>query len=214
MRLFATPKPAYVPVMPPTVRFAPSPTGRLHLGNARTAAVNWLFARRHGGRLILRLDDTDRERSRPEHEVAIREDLRWLGLGWDAEARQSERDAVYAAALERLRAAGRAYPCYETPDELEARRAAQLARGQPPLYDRAALGPHDTERTRAEAAGRHPHWRFDLQNEPERLDDLVHGPVEIPLAGTLSDPVVRRETDRRPTSSPRSSTTSTSASPT
>src|SRR4051794_8574432 len=98
--------------MPPTVRFAPSPTGRLHLGNARAAVLNWLFARRHGGRLILRLDDTDRERSRPEHEASIREDLTWLALDWDEEHRQSERAAVHADAFERLRAAGHVYPCY------------------------------------------------------------------------------------------------------
>ena len=190
--------PTYLLTMTPTVRFAPSPTGRLHLGNARTAVVNWLFARKHGGRLILRLDDTDRERSRPEHEAAIREDLRWLGLGWDAEARQSDRAAVHAAAFERLRAAGHVYPCYETPDELAAKRAAQLANGQPPRYDRAALALTNTERTRAEAAGRRPHWRFLLPDEPERLEDLVHGSVEIPLAASLSDPVVRRE-DGSPT---------------
>lgn len=181
----------------PTVRFAPSPTGRLHLGNARTAVINWFFARRHGGRFVLRIDDTDVERSRPEFEDAIREDLRWLGLDWDAEVRQSGRTSVHDAAFERLRVAGRVYPCFETAEELEARRRLQLARGEPPRYDRAALALTETERTRAAAEGRRPHWRFLLPNEPERFEDLVHGPVELP-PGSASDPVVRRE-DGSPT---------------
>src|SRR5688500_10656628 len=133
---------------PPVARFAPSPTGHLHLGNARIAVVNWLFARRHGGRFLLRVDDTDRERSDPAFEAAIREDLAWLGLGWDADARQSERAAIHDAAFARLRDLGRAYPCYETPDELAALRQRQRARGEPPRYDRAALAltPADRER--------------------------------------------------------------------
>jgi len=123
----------------PTVRFAPSPTGHLHLGNARVAVVNWLFARRHGGRFVLRIDDTDRERSRPEFEIAIREDLTWLGLGWDAEFRQSSRVAQYDAAFAALRETGRAYPCYETAEELATARRQQQAEGRPPRYDRRAL---------------------------------------------------------------------------
>ena len=112
---------------PPTVRFAPSPTGHLHLGNARVAVVNWLFARRHGGRFVLRIDDTDRERSQVAFETAIREDLTWLGLGWDAEFRQSSRVAHYDAAFAVLRESSRAYPCYETADELATARSAALA---------------------------------------------------------------------------------------
>jgi glutamyl-tRNA synthetase len=172
--------------MPPTVRFAPSPTGLLHLGNARTAVVNWLFARQQAGRLVLRLDDTDRQRSSTDHETAIREDLAWLGVRWDEEHRQSERAALYEAAFERLRARGAVYPCFETAEELEARRRAQLARGEPPRYDRAALalGPAHPDRP--------PHWRFLLPAGPIAFTDLIRGPVEVKLA-SLSDPVIRRE---------------------
>jgi glutamyl-tRNA synthetase len=172
--------------MAPTLRFAPSPTGLLHHGNARTGVVNWLFARQQAGRLILRLDDTDRERSRPEHEAAIREDLAWLGMSWDAEYRQSERAGVHEAVFDRLRAAGRVYACYETQEELEAKRRAQLARGEPPRYDRAALA------AGAVPPARPPHWRFQLPDEVARFTDLIRGRVEVRL-DSLSDPVVRRE---------------------
>ena len=174
------------------VRFAPSPTGLLHVGNLRTALVNWLFARRHGGHFLLRFDDTDRERSRPEFADAIEEDLRWLGLLWDSRARQSERLDAYEAACERLRAAGRLYPCYETADELEYKRKRQLARGRPPIYDRAALRP---ERRRAQpaggakAAGR---TGASCSNRGSIVwDDLVRGRVEL-QADHISDPVVVR----------------------
>ena len=183
--------------MIPTVRFAPSPTGHLHLGNARTAILNWLFARKGDGRLILRIDDTDRERSRPEYEAGILEDLTWLGIGWDALHRQSERHPVYNLAFERLRAEGRVYPCYETAAELEAKREAQRARGLPPRYDRAALALTADQRQALEAEGRHPHWRFLLPDGSARFADLIRGEVEVPL-GSLSDPIVRRE-DGSPT---------------
>ena len=123
----------------PTVRFAPSPTGFLHVGNIRAALFNWLYARRHGGRFILRLDDTDRQRSKPEYEAAIERDLSWLGLAWDARERQSDRLAHYDAARDRLIAASRLYPCYETPEELELRRKIRLSRRLPPVYGREAL---------------------------------------------------------------------------
>ncbi len=174
-----------------TVRFAPSPTGLLHLGNARTAIVNWLFARSHGGRFILRIDDTDEGRSEERFVEAIRQDLRWLGLVWDEEHRQSERVSDYEAAFEKLRAAGRVYPCYETPEELEAKRQAQRTKGLPPRYDRAALGLGDADRARLEAEGRKPHWRFRLGDGPAAFPDLVKGPRSIDLQ-SLSDPVVRR----------------------
>jgi glutamyl-tRNA synthetase len=174
----------------PVVRFAPSPTGHLHLGNARTAVVNWLFAKRHGGRLILRIDDTDRERSRPAFETVIREDLAWLGLDWQAEARQSARADRHEAAFERLRAAGRAYPCHETPEELAALRERQRAAGLPPRYDRPAL-------QLGEAEGRRPHWRFRLPEGELAFDDLILGPRRF-AADSLSDPVIRRE-DGSPT---------------
>lgn len=178
-----------------TVRFAPSPTGFLHVGNARTALFNWLFARRHGGRFLLRLDDTDCERSRPDYAEAIPEDLGWLGLCHDLFARQSERMERYAAAADALRAAGRLYPCYETAEELEAKRRRQRARGRPPVYDRAALRLGPEERAAYERQGRRPHWRFLLDREAVAWTDLVHGPVRVD-AGSLSDPVLLREDER------------------
>ena len=117
------------------VRFAPSPTGNLHVGNLRTALVNYLFARREGGHFMLRIDDTDTERSTPVFEASIRADLEWMGMGWDSEDRQSARLDRYDAALKQLADAGRAYPCYETPEELALKRKAQLSAGRPPVYD-------------------------------------------------------------------------------
>jgi glutamyl-tRNA synthetase len=172
----------------PIVRFAPSPTGLLHIGNLRTALVNWLFARKHGGRFLLRLDDTDRERSRPEFEAAIRQDLAWIGLDWASELRQSDRLALYDAAAERLRQAGRLYACHETEAELEGLRRRQLARGKPPVYERSLV--------KAIEAGRPAYWRFDLgRADPDtavaRWLDGIRGPQEIAL-GAVSDPVVQR----------------------
>jgi glutamyl-tRNA synthetase len=177
--------------MPPVVRFAPSPTGYLHLGNARIAVVNWLFARKEGGWLILRIDDTDLERSEARFEAAIREDLTWLGLDWQQEERQSDRAARYDAAFARLAAAGWAYPCYETPDELAAARERQRAAGQPPRYDRSALALSAPERSRLEAAGRQPHWRFRLPDGEIAFADLILGQRRFPTT-SLSDPVIRR----------------------
>ena len=174
-------------------RFAPAPTGRLHVGNIRTALHNWLWARRHSGRFILRLDDTDRERSREEHVEAIRLDLDWLGLAAEEEHRQSRRFDRYEAALGRLAEAGRAYPAYETAQELELKRKVQLGRGLPPVYDRSALKLTDSDRADLEAEGRRPHWRFKLDHErPIVWDDLVRGPQHLDPA-LLSDPVIRRE---------------------
>jgi glutamyl-tRNA synthetase len=175
----------------PTVRFAPSPTGLLHVGNIRAALFNWLFARRHGGSFILRLDDTDRARGRPEYEAAIERDLAWLGLDWARKEKQSDRLAHYDAARDALVAAGRLYPCYETPEELEFRRKRLLAQGRPPVYDRAALKLSDAGRTRLEGEGRRPHWRFRLAPEEVRWDDLVRGPQHIDEA-SQSDPVLVR----------------------
>jgi glutamyl-tRNA synthetase len=176
----------------PVVRFAPSPTGHLHLGNARVAVVNWLFARRHEGRFLLRIDDTDRERSEVAFEAAIREDLTWLGLGWDAEFRQSSRVAQYEAAFERLRTVGRVYPCYETAEELAATRRLRQARGEPPRYDRRALRLTAGERAALEAQGRRPYWRLLLAEGDLGFDDLVMGARRF-AAEDLGDPVVRRE---------------------
>jgi glutamyl-tRNA synthetase len=174
-------------------RFAPAPTGRLHVGNVRTAIHNWLWARKEGGRFILRLDDTDAERSEEAHVEAIREDLAWLGLVPDEEHRQSLRFDRYEEGFERLRAAGRVYPAYETAQELDLKRKVQLGRGRPPVYDRAALALSADERARLEAEGRRPHWRFRLDHDaPIEWDDLIRGPQHFDPS-LLSDPVVRRE---------------------
>lgn len=174
------------------VRFAPSPTGFIHIGNARTALLNALFARRTGGRFVLRFDDTDPERSRRAFADATEEDLAWLGVAPDLVVRQSERLALYADAAATLKAAGRLYPCYETGEELERRRRLQLARGLPPIYDRAALALSDEDRARLEAEGRRPHWRFRLDARQVTWDDLVRGPSHVDTA-SLSDPVLVRE---------------------
>ncbi len=176
----------------PIVRFAPSPTGRIHIGNARTALLNWLFARRHGGRFVLRFDDTDLERSKAEYAASIEQDLAWLGVEPDLVRRQSERTASYNAATEKLKALGCLYPAYETADELERRRKRQQALGLPPVYDRAALRLTDAERAGLEVAGRRPHWRFRLDPATIRWTDLVRGDSHIDC-GSLSDPVLRRE---------------------
>ena len=184
-----------------TVRFAPSPTGLLHVGNARTALYNWLLALRDGGTFVLRLDDTDAERSTDAFAEAIVEDLAWLGIEPHRTVRQSQRADRHEAAAARLREAGLLYRCYETPDELERKRRRQLARGKPPLYDRAGLKLTDEERAAFEAEGRTPHWRFLLPNyegDPSQIretriewDDLMRGPQSVDL-GSMSDPVLRR----------------------
>lgn len=176
----------------PTVRFAPSPTGHIHIGNARTALFNYLFARRNGGRFILRFDDTDRERSREEYARSIEADLRWLGIEPDVITFQSQRFALYDAAAQRLRDEGLLYPCYETPEELDRKRRRQTARGLPPVYDRAALDLTGEDRANLEAEGRRPHWRFKLDQVRIDWDDMVRGPSHVDCA-SLSDPVLIRE---------------------
>ena len=173
------------------VRFAPSPTGLLHVGNIRAALFNWLFARRHEGKFILRLDDTDRVRSKPEFKAAIERDLGWLGLVWDTRERQSDRLAQYDTARDALIASGRLYPCYETPEELEFKRRRLLAQGRPPVYDRAALRLDDAARKVLEGEGRRPHWRFKLAAEQVRWADLVRGAQHVDEA-SQSDPVLVR----------------------
>ncbi len=174
------------------VRFAPSPTGRLHVGNVRTALVNWLFARKHGGVFVLRIDDTDLERSTAENEQAIETDLTWLGLPWGERHNQSKRFDSYERAAATLKAAGRLYPCYETQEELDRRRKVQLSRGQPPIYDRAALDLTEEDKAKLEAEGRKPHWRFKLEGKRVVWEDLVRGHCEVDTA-SLSDPVLIRE---------------------
>lgn len=174
------------------VRFAPSPTGYLHVGNARTAIITWLFARKTGGHLLLRIDDTDTERSKPEYETAIEDGLMWMGLSWDEKTNQKDRLGRYAEIVEQLKKDERLYPCYETPEELGLKRKSQLSRGQPPTYDRAALALTDAQKAKFEAEGRQPHWRFKLEHKPIEWHDLIRGPVAF-KGEDLSDPVVIRE---------------------
>jgi glutamyl-tRNA synthetase len=178
--------------MPIKVRFAPSPTGRLHVGNVRTALVNWLFAKGQGGSFVLRVDDTDLERSTKAFEDAIEHDLDWLGMQWDERHNQSKRFAAYQAAADKLRNDGRLYPAYETQEELDRRRKVALSRGQPPIYDRAALKLTHEERSALEAEGRRPHWRFKLDGRRVAWEDLVRGHCEVDTA-SMSDPVLIRE---------------------
>ena len=184
-----------------TVRFAPSPTGHIHIGNARTALFNWLYAQKHRGRFIQRFDDTDRERSRQEFADAILYDLHWLGIFPDMVAYQSRRAEIHEAAANALRDAGMLYPCYETPEELDLKRKIRLSRRLPPIYGRDALKLSAEERAEYEADGRRPHWRFLLPNfdadptEPRRTEvtwiDVVRGEETVDLA-SLSDPVLVR----------------------
>ena len=176
--------------MSAVTRFAPSPTGFLHVGNLRTAVLNWLVARKAGGTFILRIDDTDQERSSAEFADQIRRDLEWLGLTWDREEKQSDRFDLYRDAADRLRSANRLYECFETPLELDLKRKAQLAAGRPPVYDRAALTltNADKEKQREE---RNPHWRFLLEREEIRFDDLIRGEQKVDAA-SLSHPVLFR----------------------
>ena len=173
-------------------RFAPSPTGRLHVGNIRTALHNWLWARKHGGRFLLRLDDTDLARSTEEFAEAIQADLGWLGLTPDSWVRQSDRFALYEARFAELRTAGRVYPAYESAEELELKRKVLAGRGLPPIYDRAALKLTDGERAALEGEGTRPHWRFRLDHDAMiEWDDLIRGPQHLDPK-LQSDPVIRR----------------------
>ena len=174
------------------VRFAPSPTGLLHVGNMRTALSNWLYARKMGGVFFLRIDDTDLGRSTAEYEEGLKEDLLWLGLNWDETAKQSERFDRYDAAVAKLKAAGRLYPCYETSQELDLKRKVQLGQGKPPLYDRAGLNLTEDEIAKYQRQGLTPHWRFKL-NIPARVEweDHVKGHQSFDIAA-LSDPILVR----------------------
>ncbi len=174
-----------------TTRFAPSPTGKLHIGNLRAALLSWLTARKAGGVFILRIDDTDQERSEEAYVDAAKRDLDWLGLDWDRFERQSERFERYEAAAARWREAGLLYACYETPTELDLRRKRQLAMGKPPIYDRAALTLTDAQKRAYEAEGRRPHWRFKLDGARVSWDDQIRGETSVDLA-SVSDPVLIR----------------------
>lgn len=174
------------------VRFAPSPTGKLHVGNVRAALWNWLFARSRGGKFILRIDDTDRERSTEAYENGIRTDLAWLGLNWDETFRQSARFRAYDEVSDKLRAKGLLYACYESAEELERKRRLQRTRGLPPVYDRAALALTEAQKKELDAEGRRPHWRFKLSQAPVHWNDLIRGETIVDTA-SVSDPVLIRE---------------------
>lgn len=173
-------------------RFAPSPTGYIHVGNCRTLLVNWLFTRAHQGTFLLRLDDTDFERSEKKYEIALLEDLKWLGLDYDEYLKQSDRMDRYAEVAEILKKQGRLYPCYETPEDLEFKRKRQASQGLPPLYDRGALTLTEQQKQAYEAEGRRPHWRFLLKDAPIEWKDMVRGPIHFE-GKNLSDPVLIRE---------------------
>jgi glutamyl-tRNA synthetase len=175
-----------------TVRFAPSPTGLLHVGNARTALMNQLLVLKAGGSFVLRVDDTDLERSEQKYEDAIEADLAWLGFRVDLKINQSARFDRYAAAAESLKAKGLLYPCYETEDELDRKRKLQRAQGLPPVYDRAALKLTDAQKAALEEEGRTPHWRFKLSHGTIEWTDLVRGSQHVDTA-SLSDPILVRE---------------------
>ncbi len=178
------------------VRFAPSPTGFLHVGNARTAIVTWLFCRANKGHFLLRIDDTDTERSTAEYEQAIKDGMTWMGLTWDSSFNQKDRNERYNVVIEKLKATGRIYACYETAEELGLKRKTQLSRGVPPIYDRAALKLTDEQKAAYAAQGRKPHWRFMLRDGATEWKDLVRGDVCF-KEREMSDPVVIRE-DGRP----------------
>jgi glutamyl-tRNA synthetase len=173
-------------------RFAPSPTGYLHIGNVRTAIVNYLFTKKMGGKFILRLDDTDVMRSKQEYADGILEDLKWLGIKWDEIVKQSDRIDRYEKVKQHLIAIGRLYPCYETPEELDIKRKMQLNRGLPPIYDRSALKLTDQQKQELEAQGKKPHYRFLLEDSQIKWDDLIRG-ENIFEGKYLSDPVLVRE---------------------
>ncbi len=174
------------------IRFAPSPTGMLHIGNARTALISWLFARANNGNFLLRIDDTDQVRSKKEYEEAIENGLSWLGMDWDRKARQRDRSNIYEAKIEQLKADGRLYPCYESAEELDLKRKSQLSRKLPPIYDREALNLTPEKIKEYEEQGRKPHWRFKLNHAPIEWCDMVRGEVKFNGAD-LSDPVLIRE---------------------
>ena len=174
------------------LRFAPSPTGYLHLGNTRTALINWLYTRSHKGKFILRLDDTDVQRSEQKYAEQIQEDLHWLGLTYDEVVKQSDRLTSYEKASEVLKSQGRLYPCYETSEELDLQRKIQLSSGKPPLYNRAALSLTPAQIEKYKEEGRKPHWRFKMEKGDIRWNDLIRGEVVF-KGDLLNDPILIRE---------------------
>lgn len=178
--------------MTPKLRFAPSPTGMMHVGNARTALLNWLFARKNKGHFILRFDDTDLARSKSDYATAMVDDLKWLEWHYDEVFYQSDRLNRYQEAAHRLKDKDLLYPCYETPEELSFKRTMQRSQGKPPLYDRAALTLTASQKEAYISEGRKPHWRFKLTGETITWHDMAHGPISIDTS-SLSDPILIRE---------------------
>lgn len=176
---------------PTVTRFAPSPTGYIHVGNLRTALMNYLITRKAGGTFILRLDDTDQERSKQEYADGIKFDLEWLGLHWDRVEKQSLRMDRYREAADELRAKGRFYECFESPVELDLKRKKQLNMHKPPVYDRSSLRLSDAEKAALRAEGRDGYWRFRLDQERIEWTDGIVGPISIDAA-SVSDPVLIR----------------------
>ncbi len=172
-------------------RFAPSPTGWIHVGNLRTALMNFLIARKAGGTFILRIDDTDPNRSKEEYVDGIKRDLDWLGLHWDRVERQSLRLEKYEAAAQELRDMDRFYEAFETPTELDLKRKKQLNMGKPPVYDRAALALDEAARDKLRAERGNGVWRFKLRHERIVWNDGILGDVSIDGA-SVSDPVLIR----------------------
>ena len=171
-------------------RFAPSPTGYIHVGNLRTALMNYLIARKTGGTFVLRLDDTDQERSKQEYIDGIKQDLDWLGLHWDRIKQQSLRLDRYAAVADELRTSGQLYEVFETPVELDLKRKKLLNMGKPPVYDRAGLALSEAEKDQLRAE-REGYWRFRLDQARTEWVDGILGPVSIDTA-SVSDPVLIR----------------------
>ena len=172
-------------------RFAPSPTGILHVGNMRTALINWLYARAHGGKFILRIDDTDNERSKDEYETQIKKDMRWMHLQWDKTFNQKDRTQRYEEAKNYLISIGKLYPCYETPEELNIKRNNLLRIHKAPIYDRAALQLSDEQKQNFEKQGIQPHWRYKLDHSDITWVDEVRGPITVNTSN-ISDPILIR----------------------
>ena len=173
-------------------RFAPSPTGNLHIGNARSAILNWIYAKKFNGKFILRIDDTDKDRSKEEFVDSIKEDLKWLGVEWISTFKQSERTENYNKKILELKKSNRLYPCFETPEELSLKRKSLISQGRPPIYDRSSLKLTDTQKEDYIAKGKKPYWRFLINNEKIFWEDLIRGEVTF-NSKNLNDPILVRE---------------------
>ncbi len=173
-------------------RFAPSPSGLLHVGNARSAVLNWAYIENLGGDFILRIDDTDKERSKKDYEIKIKEDLKWLGIEWKKTFNQSDNDKIYSQKIEYLKKNGKIYPCFETPDELSLKKKSQLSSGRPPIYDRSSLKLSKNEIENFIKSGIKPHWRLRLEEKKIEWEDIIKGKV-IFDSKNLSDPILIRE---------------------